>query len=129
MTHPYDMCRGVMPPSQSKNINKRGLKTASRPRGYIFQAVNQVALPRFASLCSEWLPGGRQQGQEYIVRNPRRDDKRTGSFKINTVTGRWSDFAVENAKGGDPISLRAYLDATTQIEAARALAAELGVDA
>ena len=47
---------------------------------------------------------GRICGREYVARNPRRDDRRAGSFKINVTAGRWSDFATGD-KGGDPISL------------------------
>jgi len=41
-------------------------------------------------------------------------------------TGRWSDFATGD-KGGDVISLAAYLSGTGQVEAACALAEMLGV--
>jgi hypothetical protein len=45
---------------------------------------------------------------------------------VNLVTGRWADFAVD-ARGGDPISLAAYLWGLSQSEAARRLALMLGV--
>jgi hypothetical protein len=75
-----------------------------------------------------WLPGGRIEGAEYVVRNPRRVDHRAGSFRINTRTGRWADFATGD-KGGDPISLAAFLAGCGQFEAARRLAAMLGIEA
>jgi hypothetical protein len=62
-------------------------------------------LPR---LLERWLPGGRIEGAEYVARNPKRHDQRPGSFKVNLATGRWADFATGD-KGGDPISLAAYL--------------------
>lgn len=99
-----------------------------RPRVDIFDAVNRAALPRIDALCRDWLPGGLRQGAEWVVRNPTRSDRKPGSFKINLSTGLWADFATD-ARGGDPISLRAYLDGVSQIEAARVLAAELRVDA
>ena len=62
-----------------------------------------------------------------MARNPTRADRRLGSFKINMVTGRWGDFATA-ARGGDVVSLAAYLAGTGQMEAARNLANMLGVD-
>ena len=45
------------------------------------------------------------------------------SFKVNLQTGQWADFTLADARGGDPISLAAYLSGASQAEAARALAA------
>ena len=49
------------------------------------------------------------------------------AFSINVKTGRWADFATGD-KGGDVISLAAYIFRCRQIEAARTLAATLGVE-
>lgn len=57
-----------------------------------------------------WLPGGRQNGDEWVVRNPTRNDEHEGSFNINLRTGQWSDFADDAARGGDAVSLYAYLN-------------------
>jgi hypothetical protein len=92
-----------------------------------FHEINAQALSRLSLLLMGWLPGGKVQGQEYVARNPRRDDRTLGSFSINTVTGKWCDFASGD-RGGDPISLYAYLRNLGQGEAARELARELGVD-
>ena len=91
-----------------------------------FEAINAAAKARLPELCARWLPGGRRCGQEYVARNPRRDDRRPGSFSINLITGRWSDFAI-GARGGDPVSLAAYLSGLGQADAARRLAEMLGV--
>ena len=91
-----------------------------------FEAINRAALARLPELCARWLPDGRRHGQEYVARNPLRDDKHAGSFAINLRTGRWADFAV-GARGGDPISLAAYLSGIGQADAARNLALMLGV--
>ena len=53
-----------------------------------FIAVNEIALRNLPALLRRWLPEGRMEGPEYVVRNPRRDDRRPGSFKINTRAGR-----------------------------------------
>ena len=127
--HPFELCRrGTPPVSADQTKIPTSARRSPRPRVDIFDAVNQAALPRFDALCREWLPGGKRQGSEWVVRNPTRGDRKPGSFKINMSTGRWADFATD-ARGGDPISLRAYLDGSSQIEAARLLAAELGVEA
>ncbi|MBL4874442.1 MAG: hypothetical protein JKY41_13925 [Rhodobacteraceae bacterium] len=79
----------------------------------------------FPSLLANWLPDGKEIGGEWVARNPTRQDRRAGSFKINVKTGRWSDFATGDS-GGDPISLYAYLNGLKQIEAARELRSILG---
>ena len=91
-----------------------------------FNAINQVALNDLPAILARWLPRGRIEGNEYVGFNPRRADHRLGSFKINLTTGRWADFATGDS-GGDPVSLAAYLAGCGQAEAARRLAAMLGV--
>ena len=90
-----------------------------------FAAVNVRALCNLPAILERWLPGGRLQGAEYVVRNPRRDDRRPGSFKINTRTGRWCDFATGD-RGGDLIALCSYLFDLQPLEAARRLREMLG---
>ncbi len=91
-----------------------------------FGAINAAALAELPALLSRWLPGGRQVGHEFVVRNPKRADKRPGSFRINVRTGKWADFATGDA-GGDVVSLAAYLSGAGQAEAARSLAGMLRV--
>lgn len=92
-----------------------------------FDAINQAALARLPDLCARWLPDGRRIGHEYIARNPRRDDKHAGSFKVNLRNGRWADFATD-ARGGDPISLAAFLGRLSQVDAACRVADMLGLN-
>ena len=98
-----------------------------RPRPIDFAMINQAALALLPTLLRRWLPDGCIRGHEYVARNPRRTDRHPGSFLINLNTGRWADFACD-AKGGDVISLAAYLCQSRQIEAARRLADMLGVN-
>jgi hypothetical protein len=86
-----------------------------------FVEVNRAALTYLPALLARWLPSGRSVGNEWTALNPRRTDRRLGSFKVNVVTGRWCDFATGD-KGGDPISLLAFLEGLRQIEAARLIA-------
>jgi len=92
-----------------------------------FVAIKQAALQRALPLLKEWLPNGHLEGDEYVACNPTRPDKNSGSFKVNIKTGVWSDFAA-NDKGGDLISLFAYLRHTSQGNAARELAGRLGLN-
>ena len=92
-----------------------------------FTGINKVAMSRILDLLARWLPGGRLEGREFVAINPRRPDRRLGSFRINVENGRWADFAI-GVKGGDIVSLAAYLAGVGQGEAARELAEMLGVD-
>ena len=92
-----------------------------------FDHINRVALRSLPALLGRWLPGGHREGGEYVALNPTRHDRRLGSFRINLRTGRWADFATGD-KGGDPISLAAYLAHLTQLEAAQKLADMLSVE-
>ena len=94
-----------------------------------FGRVNRAALATLPTLLARWLPGGRTEGAEYVVLNPLRVDRRPGSFRVNTRTGRWADFALEGARGGDVVSLAAYLGGIGQVEAAERLAEMLGIEA
>ena len=85
-----------------------------------FAAVNARALCNLPALLERWLPGCQFQGAEYVVRNPLRDDRRLGSFKVNSRSGKWADFAT-GERGGDPIALAAYLFDLKPLEAARRL--------
>ena len=94
-----------------------------------FKQVADAALASAESLLNSWLPGGRREGHEYKALNPTRSDNRAGSFSINLNTGRWADFAdPSDAKGGDLISLYAYLHGIEQIEAAIEVAHQVGID-
>lgn len=85
-----------------------------------FARINLVCLRNLPDLLAAWLPDGRAMGGEWVARNPTRDDRRAGSFRINMTNGRWADFATHD-RGGDPISLYAYLNRLGQAQAARAL--------
>lgn len=91
-----------------------------------FAAVNAAALPMLPALLRRWLPDGRLEGADWVALNPTRADRHLGSFRINVRTGRWSDFATGD-KGGDPISLAAYLGRISQSEAAERLASMMGL--
>lgn len=100
----------------------------SASRRIVFARIAADALSHADVLVRRWLPNGRRKGAEWVAINPTRADRCHGSFKVNLATGRWSDFATGDA-GGDLIALAAYLFHLDQAEAARKIAAALGIDA
>ena len=93
-----------------------------------FDGVNRAALTYLSAILQRVLPGGRRMGCEYVALNPRRVDRHLGSFRANLNTGRWADFATGD-KGGDVISLVAYVKSFSQYEAANGLSEMLGFGA
>jgi hypothetical protein len=92
-----------------------------------FEAVKAASLRSLDSIIQRLLPGGKWEGDEWVVRNPTRNDNKPGSFKANRRTGVWSDFATGD-KGGDMIDLVEYLRGNkSKLDAARELADMLGV--
>jgi len=94
-------------------------------RNISFDNINRAALAALPAILARLAPGGKVIAGEYTARNPVRTDRSPGSFKINMRSGRWADFACD-ARGGDPISLVAYLQGCSQSEAARLLNQMLG---
>jgi hypothetical protein len=92
-----------------------------------FGAINHAAIQALPVLLMRWLPDGRQHSREYVARNPTRNDRRAGSFSINMATGVWADFA-SGERGGDVVSLYAYLRNIRQGAAARELASILRIN-
>lgn len=94
-----------------------------------FKAVAAAAVREAAHLVPRWLRDGRVEGNEWVAVNPNRPGSDgSGAFRVNLHTGAWADFAGTD-KGGDLISLLAYIRGIGQAEACRLLAAELGIDA
>lgn len=97
--------------------------------GETIRTIAAAALARFDAVI-DWLGigGGKMRGPEYLALNPLRSDAKPGSFTINRNTGHWADFATGD-KGGDLVSLAAYLRSEKQGAAAVALAGFLAIDA
>lgn len=92
-----------------------------------FDAINRAALPALPAILARILPSGKVVHKEWVALNPRRNDRTFGSFKVNRYNGKWADFATGD-KGGDVVSLVAYVEGVSQGEAARLLAQMLGLD-
>ena len=110
-------CPPKLSPPQAQN----------RLRGIDFEAVNRAALAVLPAVLARLIPGGKIVAREYAALNPTRADRHVGSFKVNLRSGRWADFATGD-KGGDPVSLVAYLECVSQVDAARRLARMLGIE-
>lgn len=95
-------------------------------RRIAFKRIADAALARAESIVQRWLPDGRREGHEWVAINPTRSDSRTGSFKVNLRNGKWGDFASDD-RGGDLISLGAYLHSLNNGEAAIKVAEMLGI--
>jgi hypothetical protein len=96
-------------------------------RPIAYRRIAEAACANAAAVVHRWLPNGKRVGSEWTALNPRRNDQRLGSFRINLRTGAWADFATGD-RGGDLISLAAYLFSLNQAEAALHIARMLGVD-
>jgi hypothetical protein len=77
-----------------------------------FGKINHAVLAAFPAVLARVLPSGKQDHREWVALNPRRVDRSLGSFKVNRFNGKWCDFATGD-KGGDPISLVAYVEGIT----------------
>ncbi len=91
-----------------------------------YELIRAASIRALLEILPRWLPGGNQRGHEYVALNPKRGDHTAGSFSVNTSTGRWADFAT-GERGGDLISLAAWLFDLAQPEAARRVASMLGM--
>ena len=92
-----------------------------------YEAIAAAALRSLPEIIGRWFPEAVTRGREMLACNPKRSDKTLGSFSININTGQWSDFATGDG-GGDLISLAAWLFDLKQPEAARRVAAMVGLD-
>jgi len=91
-----------------------------------FSKINSAALACLPAVLARLLPDGKAMAGEWVARNPTRADRKAGSFKVSLTSGRWSDFATGD-KGGDAVSLVAYLEGVNQRAAAKLLASMLGL--
>jgi hypothetical protein len=107
----------VFPPWQGEGDHRR----------VDFDRVNRHALANADAVIRGLLPDGRREGTEWVARNPQRPDRHLGSFKVNLTTGKWADFATDD-RGGDLVSLAAFVGGLGQREAAIRLGLSLGVD-
>jgi hypothetical protein len=94
-----------------------GASGFAKRSGVDFDDVRTAALDNLASIIRHLLPNGRQRGDEWFALNPTRNDKKAGSFSVNTKTGLWHDFSTK--EGGDVIHLWACVKQLNSDEDAR----------
>lgn len=83
---------------------------ATRRAGPDAGEISRMLAQRIGDLVHALLPGGRDERGEWVVRNPTRNDRNPGSFRVHLVgrrAGVWADFATDDA--GDALSLVAYV--------------------
>ncbi len=125
MSHPKKKAAGA---NQTAKLNLQSNYTNQPSVQQVnYCEVNQLAMSYLPSLLSRWLPDGKILGHEFTALNPKRNDNKAGSFKINLITGRWADFATGD-RGGDIVSLAAYLADLSQSDAAKAILRMVGVN-
>ena len=114
---------------KERDSKARNSRSSNNTHKVDFEATNRGAVSALPLLLARWLPRGKRIGREYVALNPKRADHHLGSFKIvlsGPRAGMWADFATDD-KGGDVISLAAYLFGLSQSEAARRIANMLGI--
>ena len=96
-----------------------------------FERFNQLLPSNIMKLVQKLLPGGkRNRMNEYVVRNPTREDRKPGSFSVHVgpshKCGQWYDHAT--GEGGDFIELWRYTrsGSLTRVEAAIEILNTLG---
>ncbi len=98
---------------------------AAAPGRIDFRRINSVAVRNGEAVAQAFLPDGRREGREWVARNPRRADRRPGSFKINLDSGKGADFASGD-RFSDFVGMVAFVQAISQREAALRLAEAVG---
>lgn len=87
-------------------------------------AAIKAASPSFVdAFCQRYLPGAKKTGQWWKARVPWREDK-TPSLGVH-ASGRWKDFS--RGDRGDLVDLLARIDGCALPEAAKRLAAMMGI--
>ncbi len=89
-----------------------------------FAGLAYELLKHAETLVSQWLPGGRRQGHEYVCSSLSGGEG--GSCSVNLTTGAWADFSGDD-KGGDLTSLYAAINNINNREAALQLIEQLGM--
>lgn len=89
-----------------------------------FKQLNATLLASIRTIIFDLVPGGKSDGNEY--KSGSIYGGSGDSFSINLNTGKWSDFAESNHRGGDLISLYAMIHNLKQFEAAKQLAEKIG---
>lgn len=91
-----------------------------------YKALADALLPMADTLVPQWLSGGQRIGHEWKCGSLA--GEAGDSCSVNLVTGQWADFAGDDEKGNDLLSLYAAIHDLTQAKAAVQLARQLGLE-
>lgn len=91
-----------------------------------FEGLASELLAQARSVLPSWLPGGKIFGNEYVCAGLYGGAGE--SCKVNLKSGKWCDFATDNCKGGDLISLYAAIMGIKNGEAARRLSESFNIN-
>jgi hypothetical protein len=85
------------------------------------------SLPLSEKICvlKRLVPGIRIRGDDCVALNPKRNDSKPDSFKIDIEIGKFNDSASGD-KGGDIIDLAVFFHGYTPLAAARSLSDIIG---
>ena len=73
-----------------------------------FAQIKQKYKENPIAVLQQLVGQGKIEGSDYVALNPRRNDSKLGSFRIDIQTGRFHDFAT-NDKGGSIIDLAMFV--------------------
>lgn len=84
-----------------------------------FKTLNEKLLPNARTLLKQWLSNGQIIGNRFEVGDIY--NAKGNSLKVDLSTGKWADFATDNHKGDDLISLYAKIKNIKSFEALKEL--------
>ncbi|GHU24037.1 hypothetical protein FACS189472_17050 [Alphaproteobacteria bacterium] len=73
-----------------------------------FRRIKEAYRQNPLSTLKQLIPNGKVEGNDYVAKNPQRNDRKAGSFRIDIATGRFYDFATGD-RGGGIIDLVAFI--------------------
>lgn len=73
-----------------------------------FQKLRQQYKQCPIEILKRLVGNGKIEGGDYVALNPRRSDKKTGSFRIDIASGKFHDFATGD-RGSSIIDLTAFI--------------------
>lgn len=85
-----------------------------------FAQIKQKYKENPIAVLQQLVGQGRIEGSDYVALNPRRNDRKLGSFRININTGKFYDFATGD-RGGSVIDLAMFVYNCGIVEAAQRL--------
>ncbi|MDR1236442.1 MAG: toprim domain-containing protein [Holosporaceae bacterium] len=73
-----------------------------------FRRIKEAYRQNPLCILKQLISNGKVEGSDYVAKNPRRNDRKAGSFRIDIATGKFNDFATRD-RGGDIIDLAAFV--------------------